>query len=265
MGELLTVTGKPAEALASHEQALMIRQKLADAHPGIIQLQSELARSCVELGYMLQLAGKSAEALASYEQALMIRQKLADANPNITESQYQLARSHDLIGYVYRRTGKPIEALAAYERAIAMQQKLADAHPSVIAFQRILRLCLGAVGAIHLDAGRPAEAAASLRRAAAILERITPMLEPRDRYNLACVHAQLAAIAAMPGSGMTAADGRTEADRAMHWVHLTVATGYRNVALMQKDHDLDPLRSRDDFQRLMMDLSMPDDPFAPGR
>jgi serine/threonine-protein kinase len=263
IGELLTLTGKPAEGLAWHEQALMIRRKLADAHPGIIQLQSELAQSYVPIGYMLLLSGKSAEALASYEQALMIRQRLADAHPNITEFQYQLARSHDLIGFFYTQTGKPIEALAALERAIAMEQGLADAHPSVIAFQRILGMCLNGAGTIHLQAGRPVEAAASLRRGVAVLERITPMLEPRDRYNLACGHAQLAAIAAKPGSGMTAADGQAEAERAMHWLHLTVATGYRNLALMRKDHDLDPLRSRPDFQFLMMDLSMPDDPFAP--
>jgi tetratricopeptide (TPR) repeat protein len=218
----------------------------------------------IGLGSLQQSTGELAGVMASFEQALAIRQKLADANPNITEFQYQLARSHDLIGWVYRQNGKPIEALAAFERAIAMQQKLADAHPSVIAFQRILGMCLDGVGGIHLEAGRPVEAAASLHRAVATLERITPMLEPRDRYNLACVHAQLAAIAAMPGSGMTAADGGAEAERAMYWLRLTIATGYRNVALMRRDHDLDPLRSRPDFQLLMMDLEFPADPFARG-
>jgi hypothetical protein len=48
----------------------------------------------------------------------------------------------------------------------------------------------------------------------------------------------------------------------MHWLHRAVAAGYKNVRLMQKDSDLDPLRPRADFQLLMMDLSMPDDPFA---
>jgi serine/threonine-protein kinase len=83
-----------------------------------------------------------------------------------------------------------------------------------------------------------------------------------DRYNLACVHAVLAGIAAAPGSGMTASEGRAEADRAMHWLRQAVDAGYRNVALMQRDHDLDPLRSRPDFQLLLMDLEFPDDPFA---
>jgi hypothetical protein len=31
---------------------------------------------------------------------------------------------------------------------------------------------------------------------------------------------------------------------------------------MRRDTDLDPLRLRPDFQLLLMDLAMPDDPFA---
>jgi hypothetical protein len=44
-----------------------------------------------------------------------------------------------------------------------------------------------------------------------------------------------------------------------------VAAGYRDYAHMQTDADLDPLRSRRDFQLLMMDLAMPADPFAAAR
>jgi serine/threonine-protein kinase len=97
----------------------------------------------------------------------------------------------------------------------------------------------------------------------AILERL-PTLELPDLYNLACGYAKLAGIATSRGPGVTAADGRAEADRAMQWLHRAVARGYRNVALMRRDLDLDPLRSRPDFQLLMMDLEFPDDPFARG-
>ena len=41
-----------------------------------------------------------------------------------------------------------------------------------------------------------------------------------------------------------------------------VAGGYRNVARINRDPDLDPLRARPDFQALMMDLAMPADPFS---
>ena len=210
---------------------------------------------------MQQVNGKPTEALSSHELALAIFRELTEAHPNVTEFQYQQAACHDQIAWVLRRTGKPVESLAAFERAMAIYRKLADAHPSVIRFQGRLALCLGHAGAIHLEAGRAAEAAPAMRQAVAILERL-PTLRPSDHYNLACGHAQLAGIAAMPGSGMTAAEGQAEAERAMQWLHRAVAAGYRNVAVMRTDRDLDPLRSRLDFQLLTMDLTFPGEPFA---
>jgi serine/threonine-protein kinase len=259
----LTTIGKPAEALAADEESLAIRQKLADANPSLIQFQHDLAQSHNAIAYLLGIARKPVEALAALEREKAIRRKLADANPNVAEIWFQLARCQDHIGWVLRQTGKPVEAMEAFQQAIAIYRKLADADPSVVRFQSRLALCLGLSGGLHQEAGRHAESAASRRQAVAILERL-PTLEPIDRYNLACGHANLAALAAVSGSGMTAAEGRAEAERAMHWLKQAVAAGYRNVALMRKDPDLDSLRSRPDVQLLMMDLEFPDDPFEHG-
>jgi serine/threonine-protein kinase len=261
MGRLLLMSGKPAEAVASYERALAIRKKLADANPSTILLQSDLATSYHEIGYMLELTRKSAEALTAFGQEQAILQKLAEADPNITEFQFQLGRCHDHIGWVLRRTGRSAESRVAYERAIVIYRKLADVHPGVVRFRRRLATCLHNVGGLQAEAGRPAEAAAAIRQAVRILGRFVTW-SPIDLYNLSCGHAQLARFAVTSGSGMTSADGRAEADRAMQWLRSAIAAGYRNVALMQRDHDLDPLRPRDDFQALMMDLAMPDDPFA---
>jgi serine/threonine-protein kinase len=258
---LLVLIGKPTEAVRSDERARAILQGLADAHPGNIQFQTDLAMSHERIGHGLTMTGKAAEALMAYQRAQAIRQELADAHPNITELQNLLARSHDAIGWGYWQSGKPVEALGAFERAMAIYRKLVEADPGAVLFRSRLAFCLGQVGGIHLEAGRPAEAAAAVRQAVAILERL-PTLEPSNRYNLACGYAQLAGIATLPGSGMTPAEGRAAADLAMQWLHSAVAAGYRNVDLMRKDRDLDPLRSRDDFGLLMMDLAMPDDPFA---
>ena len=38
--------------------------------------------------------------------------------------------------------------------------------------------------------------------------------------------------------------------------------GYRSRHAYRTENALDPLRGRDDFRLLMMDLSMPADPFA---
>ncbi len=77
-------------------------------------------------------------------------------------------------------------------------------------------------------------------------------------------YALLAGVAAERGSGVTAAEGRASAERAMESLRLAVAAGYRKLEIMRTDHDLDPLRSRRDFQLLLMDLEFPDDPLARG-
>jgi hypothetical protein len=61
---------------------------------------------------------------------------------------------------------------------------------------------------------------------------------------------------------MTTGERQAEADRAIQWLRRAIAAGYRKLALIQTDPDLDPLRSRPDFQLLMLDLAFPDDPLA---
>jgi hypothetical protein len=46
-------------------------------------------------------------------------------------------------------------------------------------------------------------------------------------------------------------------------VNRAAAAGYRNPAAYRTESALDPLRDRDDFRLLMLDLAMPADPFAP--
>src|SRR5262249_60801917 len=58
-------------------------------------------------------------------------------------------------------------------------------------------------------------------------------------------------------------EGRVEFDRAMDTLRRAVAAGYNSFDWMRRDPDLDPLRSRPDFQLLMMDLAMPAGPLAP--
>jgi hypothetical protein len=72
----------------------------------------------------------------------------------------------------------------------------------------------------------------------------------------------LADLAGRPGSGIPATEAAPEADRAMEWMRRSVAMGCRNANEFRIESALDPLRSRDDFRLMMMDLAMPADPFA---
>ena len=226
IGLVLEQTGRPNESLAAFEEAQAIQQKLADAHPSVANYQRELAGSIQSIGIELLKKGKPAEALAAMERGRAIQQKLADANPNVTQIQSELARAHNNIGMLFSDAGKPAAALAAFEKGRAIRQALADANPRVTQFQRDVAISLMMIGQSRQNEGQAAEAAQSCRNALAILERL-PVLPLYDQFNVAILHAGLAQLAARPGSGLSAALGAAEADRAMSWLRKAVEGGLR--------------------------------------
>jgi eukaryotic-like serine/threonine-protein kinase len=81
----------------------------------------------------------------------------------------------------------------------------------------------------------------------------------------ACAHAVPAGLAGQADSGVPAEERPSEAERAMALLHQAVVMGYSNVDAYRNEDALDPLRDRDDFRLMMMDLAMPAEPFTPGR
>ena len=80
---------------------------------------------------------------------------------------------------------------------------------------------------------------------------------------MACCRSLIAGAASEAGSGLSAAEGRAEAERAVAGVRRAVNAGYTELILIRRDDpDLKPIRSRPDFQLLMMDLAFPAEPFA---
>ena len=57
IGQLLSQTGKLAEALAAYRKALAIQQKLADANPAVTDYQHDLGISHTSVGFLLNLTG----------------------------------------------------------------------------------------------------------------------------------------------------------------------------------------------------------------
>jgi len=263
IGSIQRAGGHRVEALASYERARAISQKLADANPSVTQFQSDLAQSHNDIGFLQQESGYLALALASLEQARAISQKLADANPAVTRFEGDLAQSHQVIGSIQDQTGHPVEALASYERARAILQKLADLYPTLTLFQNRLAMSHSYVGLARQRGGRPSEAAVEFRRAVAIMERVSN-LQPDgyNLYNLACFRSLLSGIGAQPRSGLTADEVSSLGEQAVLTLRRAIAAGLRDVAFMRRDTDLDPLRSRPDFQMLLLDLAFPEEPFA---
>ena len=86
-----------------------------------------------------------------------------------------------------------------------------------------------------------------------------------DYFETAWFHSALSGLAGQAGSGLSAAEGATEAETAMALLRKAVALNYRSLDDFRTQDALDPLRGRDDFRLLMMDIAFPAEPFAPGR
>ena len=197
--------------------------------------------------------------------ARAIQQRLADANPAVTEFQIVLANAHLETGDVLRLTGQSAEARASYEAALAIIERLIKAQPAFAdQLQIYLVFGLKGLGATEQTAGQTAGAVVSWRRAIATDER-SRSSDGEVLYILAGCHSRLGGIAGAAGSGLSAAEGVSELDRAMGVLRRAIAAGYRNVNWMKRDPDLDPLRARADFQALMADLAFPSEPFSQGR
>jgi hypothetical protein len=105
---------------------------------------------------------------------------------------------------------------------------------------------------VHLVQGAHAEASAAADQLA------QGHFEPaKDRYKAACVLAGCTPLAAKDAKLPEARRqelAKEYADRAVAALRQAVADGYRDAAQLRKDPDLDPLRGRDDFRKLLAEL-----------
>jgi tetratricopeptide (TPR) repeat protein len=239
----------------SSERAVAIYRELADANPSDTRFRYKLANTSYNLGNLLRMTRRPTEALRSYERSRESYQQVADANPFDTRAVSGLGARYYNIGELQRETGRPVEALRSFERAREIFQRLADDNLTTSDYQVRLSQCHFEIGLLLQSTGRMDEARRSLEKCLDILDK-SEHPSADDLYNKACLLARISALSG-PGGG----DGAT-VDRAMQTLREAIASGFRNRDHMAKDGDLDPLRSRPDFQLLMIDLAFPADPFA---
>jgi tetratricopeptide (TPR) repeat protein len=249
IGVVLERTGKPAEAQREYQKALAIQQMLTDANPTATLLQTDLALSHNNIGHVLLRTGESTEALKEHQKALAIQKKLVDANPAVTEFEEDLAWSHSLVGRLHAREKRFAEAFAALDGALAIRQRLADAHPTSTQCTNYLGESHASRGWAHVRAGHPAEAAADLRHALALWEKGNST-DVEDCFERSRALALLAGLAADGKSGVTAAEAAAFANQAVAALRDALQAGWGQYDEL-KEPDFDPLRKREDFQKLV--------------
>jgi eukaryotic-like serine/threonine-protein kinase len=250
---VLWETGKPAESLAAHQKALAMRQKLADANPTVLQFLRDVAKSLGSIATLFGAAGKDPEAIEYYTWEETILQKLATAESALPGDRNGLAICQTNTADLLRKLGRRVEARAACERALALQELLFKEYPQSTEYRGVLAATCLRTGQVQCDAKDLAAAAATWRRAIALYEGIKSPYDEQLFFR-ACCHAGLSELGNRPGSGVSAAEGRAETDRAMSWLRKAVTAGYSNPDAFRIESALDPLRGREDFKKLVAEL-----------
>jgi eukaryotic-like serine/threonine-protein kinase len=168
------------------------------------------------------------------------------------------------VATVLLRLGRPAEARAMCERAIALREVLVREQPSFPRYRKERGETFLRMGQVRAAQRDLAGASDDWRHAIALFQSV-PNMESEYIFFHACCHAALLSMAGLPGTGVSAGDTDLEAERALALLRQAAGIGYRAPNTYRTETALDPLRGRDDFRLLMMDLAMPANPLARNR
>ena len=198
-------------------------------HPDTLKSMNNLANS-------YDILGRYAEALKLFEETLALRKaKLGPDHPDTLQSMSNLAVGYDTVG-------RATDALKLREETLVLlKAKLGPDHPDTLTGMSNLGLSYTALGR-HAEALKLFEETLALRKV-----RLGPDHPDTGLtiYNIACCH-----VVWIPKS----TDGVKQADLAMEWLRKAIAAGYKDINLIKQDTDLDALRGREDFKKLLAEL-----------
>ncbi len=211
------------------------------------------------------------KALRAFQERLAIWDALAPqlAGDSVHLPYIKKAQLFDLgcISQLQRAAGHMAEALSSGRRAVAiavewLQEKPDDAGrlcPWGIALASLAGLGAKLVGQ------RAPNCARRSTNSASDWSGFPNPTDAVDLYDLACLYSVLSGLGPLDKNVPADQVQRKQtaaADRAMAVLRRAVAAGWKDVAHMRFYWTLDPLRTRRDFQVLLLDLEFPADPFA---
>ena len=261
--------GDTTAALTAYQEILKISQKIAAANPASAQAQRDLSISYERLGNVQLQHGDTKAALDWYVKMYDIKKRLVSADPGSAVAHRDLLISMLNIGKVAEQKTEFEKAIEWYQKALDVPKNIP--RPEYLANEKRvlegrLRICRGAemvladLDAIekvaYADRADVLRAAiqAHVRRkapdkaiaAANLLERAAK--NGGDVYDAACGYALCSALVEKPE------ENERHAARAVALLKQAIAKGYKDVAHLKKDADLDALRGRADFQALLKEL-----------
>jgi tetratricopeptide (TPR) repeat protein len=237
------------EAEKVFHQALTTRKQLVAEFPGVPEYRRGLAITLNNLGILLKNTDRAKEAEELYRQSLDLHKQLAAEAPEASDRQNEVAGAMVNLARLLLARKDLDGARRLLEEALPRHRAALKARPRHPAYRNVYRL----------NRWRMTETLLELKEHAAAAETAGQFLEvavdpPRDAYTAACLLAGCVRLAAederLP-EGKRQELATTYGDRALAALRQAVAKGAKEVAQMKKDPGLDPLRRREDFQKLL--------------
>jgi serine/threonine protein kinase/tetratricopeptide (TPR) repeat protein len=253
LGNLLVTTGRRREAEQDFDQSFAVLKQLTAEFPNRREFRHELATSHCNRGALLADTGRLHEAERDYNEARSILKQLAADFPNrLPNIQNSLASVCTNLALLHLKQGNPAAAKQQLLEGRPHNLAALKTNPRQPTYRHHYRNHLGALTMVHAelleqkDALRTAEICRDLSWNA-----------PEDAYNAACFLSLCIPIAAKHKK--LDDEQRKETvqfygDAAMKLLREAVTKGFKDLAHIKKDADLDPLRQRGDFQKLVAEL-----------
>lgn len=155
------------------------------------------------------------------------------------------------LGNAYSALGQFAEALSYHQKVFeARKRVLPPNHPDTLD-------SLGNIALIQSRMGRLTESLDLLLETLEKRKRVWPSGHYKiglTMSNIAWNHALAAAKHSKTANADSERLAKEEADEAMDWLIQAVAAGWKNVVEIKRDPDLDILRERKDFKKLLAEL-----------
>jgi eukaryotic-like serine/threonine-protein kinase len=240
------------ETRALLNQAISIQEGLVAMAPAVPSFRSKLAQMCDSFGNFLRIRKALDEAETVYRKELALQSRLAAEQPQVVDYRFGHGQVLHNLGDLLRERGHPQEGLPLEREAVRQLEGLYRSNVKNPHYRPAFSYAYWTLVSILIDLKDHRGAA----QAVAEYLRIEPngFEESFESVGFLCICAQLGRDdPAVPATDREAL-ARTYADRAMDALRTAVRNGFRDAKLLQTAATYEPLRSRDDFRRLVREI-----------
>jgi serine/threonine-protein kinase len=242
-GVLNLQLGRYDDAEKSFRQSAEILEALAAANPGVVGYRSTLAELDFKLGWVLDHLGRIPEAEALLRKGIGVAEGLVGEGAGAGRVGTPLTVGLIQTGNLLLREGRASEGIAMLRRSLEIAERFAKDQADAVGPQSVLASALRGVGRAEASSGNPKGARDAFDRARKI-EAVLAETYPGSRYNMACSLALMIPV--------SDPDRREDlALQAVETLRTSLAAGYADIGQLKADPDLEPIRSRADFQALL--------------